>query len=416
VNQPMKTSDKWILQYAFALKGNFAGGVVPETKAFDGIEVAPFKYASAAAVSLSADFELDWARRSRPSGERDAFGETERENVPYILGLLDDLSIPITWATVGHLFLSDCKKNGSNAHPEMPRPPVNRMWSGDWYIHDPCTNHVRDPLWYAPDLIEKILGAKTRHEIGSHSFSHIDFSTETSSRELVKSELEECRHAMQPFGLRQKSLVFPFNKMGYPYLDLLYDEGIIAVRHRDKKTRLSYPERTKQGVYKIYESMSLRAPTKYDLVDKARVFLDRAIKQRASYHFWFHPSDPHPLFENQFTRLLELIQSERESGKLWVTTMQELASYCEARASLNLRVKERSASSITLLVESSLKTEKYDLPEVTLTLPRTSLPARILLESSGTVRELKPAKDFAIRNGKLTFSLPATGQTVRLVF
>src|SRR5437773_1916634 len=115
----MKIGHRWLLRCAFGVKGNFGGGVVPETKAFDGVEVAPFKYDSRAAVSISADFELVWARRALASRERDVFGATERENVPYILSLLDDVSIPITWATVGHLFLSSCTRDGSRAHPEM---------------------------------------------------------------------------------------------------------------------------------------------------------------------------------------------------------------------------------------------------------------------------------------------------------
>jgi len=204
--------------------------------------------------------------------------------------------------------------------------------------------------------------------------------------------------------------------MGHSYLDILHDGGIIAVRHRDQGARLSYPERTNEGVYKIYESMSLRAPENYDLLDKMEIFLERAIQRQSAYHFWFHPSDPRPLFENEFKRTLRLLQSERESGALWVTTMSDLAAYCEARARLNLKVKERSGDRMTLLVESTLNTEKYGLPDVTLVIPATSLPQRILLESVGTVRELKPAKDYAIRNGGLTFDLPATNQTVRLVF
>src|SRR5947207_179029 len=116
----MKIAHRWLLRSAFLLKRNFAGGIVPEKKVFDGVEVAPFKNGCRAAVSISADFELDWARRSLPGGERDAFGISERQNVPYILSLLDEVSIPITWATVGHLFLSDCKRNGTRAHTEMP--------------------------------------------------------------------------------------------------------------------------------------------------------------------------------------------------------------------------------------------------------------------------------------------------------
>ena len=33
-----------------------------------------------------------------------------RENVPVLLKIFEDFNIPITWATVGHLFLESCNK------------------------------------------------------------------------------------------------------------------------------------------------------------------------------------------------------------------------------------------------------------------------------------------------------------------
>jgi len=166
----------------------------------------------------------------------------------------------------------------------------------------------------------------------------------------------------------------------------------------------------------IDDSMNLRPPNHYDLLDKVEMFLEYAIRKRAAYHFWFHPSDPRSLFENEFKRTLGLIESQRKAGALWVTTMRDLAAYCEARAGLSLRVKERSANGMTFLIESSLDTEKYGLPEVTLIVPCVSLPERIVLEFGGAVRGLRANKDYAMRNGRLTFNVPAMDQTVRLVF
>src|SRR5258706_4985083 len=146
--------------------------------------------------------------------------------------MLDRYSIPITWATVGHLFLESCKRSGSGlAHAEMPRPKVNDRWNGDWYMHDPCSDVRQDPLWYAPDLVQQIVDAKTRHEIGTHTFSHINFSTRCSTSDLVHEEIHACAEAMRPFGGTPRSLVFPHNIMGYPYLPLLPADGIVAVRH-----------------------------------------------------------------------------------------------------------------------------------------------------------------------------------------
>ena len=335
----IKIAQKRVLRSIFSLKGNFAPGATPQKKIFDGIEIAPFWNACGAAVSISADFELNWAFRSLPAEQRDRLGSTERLNVPYILDLLTEFAIPITWATVGHLFLAECANGGKYAHPNMPRPPLNNRWQGDWYKHDPCTELGRDPLWYAPDLIEQIIGAKVPHEVGSHSFSHIDFSPQTSDRELVRMEMQESLAAIAPFRLRLRSLVYPFNHMGHSYHDLLHQFGIIAVRHRDEKVRLSYPERSAAGVYKIYESMNLRSSNHYDYRDKAELFIDHAIQHRLAYHLWFHPSDPRKVFQKEFREILRTIQQQREAGNVWVATMGDLASYCEARECISLQSK-----------------------------------------------------------------------------
>jgi hypothetical protein len=234
----MKITNRALLQGVLALKGTFADGVLPGNKCFDGVEVAPFKHDSKAAVSISADFELNWAWRSLSPDEADSHGESTRHQFPLILALARDYDIPVTWATVGHLFLTECTKVNGLAHHEMPRPLRNDLWDGDWYRHDPCTNVRQNPLWYAPDLIEQIMKEPVGHEIGTHSFSHIDFRPDRSSDELVRCEIEECIRVMAPFGITPTSLVFPFNHQRSS-LEALSELGVTAVRWRDRTALLS---------------------------------------------------------------------------------------------------------------------------------------------------------------------------------
>jgi hypothetical protein len=411
----MKIAQKQILKPIFSLKGNFAPGIASPKKIFDGVEIAPFWNACSAAVSISADFELNWAFRSQPAAARDQQGITERRNVPYILELLDDYAVPVTWATVGHLFLGSCTLDGERAHRNMPRPPVNNRWEGDWYKHDPCTDLQRDPLWYAPDLIQQVMGATARHEIGSHSFSHIDFSAETSDRELVAREMEENLAVMEPLGLKLRTLVYPFNHMGHSYHDLLHQFGIIAVRHRDENVRLSYPERSAAGVYKIYESMNLRSANFYHYRHKAELFIAHAIECGASYHLWFHPSDPREVFQTEFQEILQIIARQREVGNVWTATMGDLAAYCEARKNMSLQSRTEKGET-TLHIRSSLDTDKYGIPNVTLIVPATAMPKRIQRRINATVEELPPDAVCAKKNGALIFNVPSVTQTITLSF
>src|SRR5262249_36709322 len=156
----------------------------------------------------------------------------------------------------------------------------------DWYLHDPCSNLASAPSWYCPDLIRMIQDSGVGHEMGTHSFSHISFGPDRSDPELIRWEIEECIKVMKPFGATPRSLVYCFNHMGHQNLGLLASLGLTSVRHRDE-IRLAYPERTPEGVYKIYESMNLRIASRYDYVAKAEVFLREARKHHASYHIWF---------------------------------------------------------------------------------------------------------------------------------
>jgi peptidoglycan/xylan/chitin deacetylase (PgdA/CDA1 family) len=384
----MQIENAAILKAIFSLKGNLAQGGRPPRKVVSGIEVAPFKNNAAAASCITADFELGWGWRSRGLEGAEVMAQQERRHVPLILSLLEEFLIPITWATVGHLFLENCTCSGTGvAHPEMPRPVTDGTWSGDWYFPDPCSNLRKAPSWYAPDLIQMIAESRVPHEIGTHSFSHIDFRAAYSSPDVVERELEACIELMRPLGLRPRTLVFPRNKSEYAYLSLLAKAGVVVVRHRDREDgiRLAYPERTPDGVYKVYESMNLRIAKHYSYLEKTKMFVREAMKRHAVYALWFHPSDPTEWFEPQLREILTYMDSERRNGRLWVTTMQELAAYCEAREQLQLNVR-RSEDTLTVEFETALDTARFGAPDVTLLLPSSTQPKSAWFELAGGER------------------------------
>jgi hypothetical protein len=413
----VKLDNPALLTTIFSLKRNFAPGVQPPSKVFAGGEIAPFKENAAAAVCISSDFEMSWAWRGRDPAAAERRGVTERQNVPFILELLDAYSIPITWATVGHLFLESCSRCGSGlAHSNMPRPKFNDRWDGDWYIHDPCSDVRKDPLWYAPDLIQQIMECRTPQEISTHSFSHINFSSHNSSPELVQAEIEACIEVMQRVGLRPQSLVFPHNICEYSYLQLLADLGIIVLRHRDDNVRLSYPERTSSGVYKIYESMNLRVAKHYDYASKAKIFIGKAMERRAAYSLWFHPSDPMEFFDIELRHILEYIDSQRSAGRLWVTTMRDLAAYCEARQQLDVTV-ERTNDTLDLRFHTLLDTSLYGSPEVTLIVDVPSHPKSAQLEMSNGERKTIDGRFVGRGSGdRLLVNVPGTANSLHFSF
>src|SRR5450756_223337 len=114
-------------------------------------------------------------------------------------------------SVLGHLFLSECRRDSSGiAHPELVRP--RQSWRhGDWYAADPCTDRSRDPLWYGDDILDALQSARTPQEIGCHSFSHILYGDPALTREAVDADLQACVTLAERRAITLRSFVLPRN-------------------------------------------------------------------------------------------------------------------------------------------------------------------------------------------------------------
>jgi peptidoglycan/xylan/chitin deacetylase (PgdA/CDA1 family) len=251
-------------------------------------------------VLFYADFELAWAWRYSKNyinkkEEIIKIADRERENIPEIVKLCEEHNIPITWATVGHLFLEECSKKDSIAHPDLPRNKYyeNDYWvydKGDWFDDDPCNNYKKSPQWYCPDLIKNILDSKLKHEIGCHTFSHIDCREEVCAPEVIKAELTKCKESAEKFNIILKSFVHPGHTIGN--LESLVECGFESYR-TDYGNILGYPERHSNGLWEIKGTMELTYRKKWDIdfnIQFYKTIIDRAIKNNSVCVFWFHPS------------------------------------------------------------------------------------------------------------------------------
>jgi peptidoglycan/xylan/chitin deacetylase (PgdA/CDA1 family) len=273
------------------------------------------------ALIISADLELAWAWRfvkgeTDPQSVTSQKAEQTRRNLPGLLKLFDEFNMPVTWATIGHLFLEGCERRNGGPHAELPRPPhfANEYWqymSGDWYESDPCTDYRRAPAWYAPDLLETILSAKTKHEIACHTFSHIDCSDGNCPAEVADAELDECQRLAGEWGIRLKSFVFPGNLVGN--LLSLKKHGFTSYRWHGKY-ELNVPRRDELGLWQIPGGVLWEKPAHWPVngwVKAMQKCVDRALKTNAVLHFWFHPSCDPVNREAVFPRTLEYIASHR---------------------------------------------------------------------------------------------------------
>jgi peptidoglycan/xylan/chitin deacetylase (PgdA/CDA1 family) len=285
-------------------------------------------------VIFSADFEMAWAFRyskiNSPVAEQK--GLKERDNIPKLLDLFEKYKIPVTWATVGHLFLDKCIRDENGlAHGDMLRPDYfeNHNWlfnSGDWYMHDPCTTVESDPAWYAPDLIKQIFSYGINHEIGCHTFSHLDFSYKNCPKSIADSELQTCKSLAEKEDIHFKSFVFPGGTFGN--YESLKENGFLCYR-KPMRYNLDLPYIDSYGLIAIPSSLGLdKDPygwSKEFHLKMIRKFLEKAIRNKLVCHFWFHPSMDTWYLNDVMPEVVRMVGEYRDKDKIRVLTMGTLA-------------------------------------------------------------------------------------------
>jgi peptidoglycan/xylan/chitin deacetylase (PgdA/CDA1 family) len=274
---------------------------------------------------------MAWAwRYSKTGSDYLKKGQTERENFPKIIRLLEKYNIPITFSTVGHLFLDKCDKVDHNWMRRIPH--FDDHWKftvGDWYDHDPHSNYEEAPEWYAPDLIRMIIDSKVNHEIGTHTFSHIDFSYKNCPAGVAEDEIKACKMAADPYDVTLKSMVFPGGTWGN--IEVLKTHGIQIYR-KNVEHDLAYPWRDEHGLLVTNSSGALEYNPDYGwsaryFIKRLKKFIDKAIKTNTIAHLWFHPSLDPFILKNIFPAFLEYAVERREASDLWIGTMGEIAEY-----------------------------------------------------------------------------------------
>ena len=293
---------------------------------------------------ISLDVELAWGYISYPTHKAINLMKNDdkkgRGCIDTLLNLFQKHNIPATWAVVGHLFLDHCECEDGIPHKDMPR------FKEDWYDYDPCTDILRDSLYYGKDIVEKILSNRIEHEIGYHSFSHVIFSE--CSREVAEAEIKVGNKLAKVFGITLKSFVFPENKIGH--IDVLRENGFKIYRGENQgrydlsqsflirkfnggiNKMIAPPTEPKwmDGIWEIPSSMYFCDPQiKFSVLPRAKLGLYRAIRSKKVFHVFLHPHNllTYPSLKDDLDKFLEIVSKKRDEGKLRVVTMGGFAEY-----------------------------------------------------------------------------------------
>jgi hypothetical protein len=280
-------------------------------------------------LTISIDLELAWGVWDYVTSEHLRMAETaERPICAALIELFDRYQLPVTWAIVAALLDEASARSlpGSLA------------------------------CWYAPDIIERLVGTKVTHEIGSHSGRHIYF--DTASRSEAESDLEFARDIHRTHALSFRSFVFPRGARGH--LDVLARMGLQTCNYGDvgwvetarragrragqaanllDKLLPIPPHPARPGrdgeLIHIPKSMLLMArngPRRFILPPvtrfKLRAGLGRACRTGGTFHLWFHPSNFYYRRDEQLATLawfLEHAANEAGRGRIDIRTMGSYA-------------------------------------------------------------------------------------------
>jgi hypothetical protein len=285
-------------------------------------------------VTLSIDLELAWGVWDTITAQELQLAETaERPICAALVDLLDRYEVPASWLVVAALLDEASAK---------PRPGAKACW-------------------YAPDVIERIVRAKVRHEIGSHGGRHIYFDQISAAE--ARDDLGFAKSVHRANGLGFKSFVFPRNGVGH--LDILSESGLCVVRSRDvgwlrtahTGGRLaaraanfvdqflpvpphpSWPEPLGElidipGCMQVLGRNGLRRSVLPQVTRAKLAFgLERARRAGGTFHLWFHPSNFYYRRDEQLATLawfLERAAEEAGRGRIEFRTMGSYAAEAQA--------------------------------------------------------------------------------------
>ncbi|MGB9696395.1 MAG: polysaccharide deacetylase [Ignavibacteria bacterium] len=276
---------------------------------------------------ICTDFELAWAwrfskiyRNSKIVAERRA--EIERQNIPLILELADTFQIPLTFATVGHLALEMCDSDNGNYHPDVLQiqPFNDNYWEYNegWYNYDTCRNPETSKFYKSLDLIEQILSSNVKHELGCHTFSHINCNEKVCSPQVFKSEVMKCKEMFAKLGIELRSFVFPGNVLGHT--NLLKEFGFTSYRDGNNDI-LGYPKQISREFWEIKSTSQIVFRNYWSLDYNIRYYLKiikKAMKTNTVCYLWFHPSHREQEFFTILSAIFEYVNNEREN--IYITT------------------------------------------------------------------------------------------------
>jgi peptidoglycan/xylan/chitin deacetylase (PgdA/CDA1 family) len=297
-------------------------------------------------VVLSVDAELGWGFHDLDDPPRDRLANARR-GWRTLLALCDEYRVPATWAVVGHLFLAEC----DGRHDDHPAP-------AGWFDHERGADRMAHPLRFGDGLVDRIQAADVEHEIGLHTFSHVELGASSTTARVADAELSAAVDAARAWDIDPSSFVFPRNNVGN--LQALADHDIDCYRGIEPTNNLPdawgtaggiayatlagsspplvHPRRDSLGLVDVPASLFLfcfegvaRSVAESLVGDpvavQAKRGIDRAAAADGVFHMWLHPNNlVTPRDAARLRSIFEHLARVRARTDLTVRTMAQVAA------------------------------------------------------------------------------------------
>jgi hypothetical protein len=305
------------------------------------------------ALVISLDFELVWGVRDLGKNSRSDKLILTRQVVPVLLDLFSKYGVHATWATVGFLFFESRDALLADLPASPPKYSNKSLSPYDSLAMELGANENEDPLHYAPSLIHRILSVP-HQELATHTFSHYYCLEDGQSPADFESDLKSAIRVAENYNCKIKSIVFPRNQYGDPYLDVCAKNDILAFRgnesvwfrrtskreaHRQWLRRLmrlldAYINISGTNAYPLpakTEALPVNIPASRYLRSYSRRFrifeplrLNRVLSSMKAaaqtgqiFHLWWHPEDFSSNMDENLLFLEKILIKYKELNQLY---------------------------------------------------------------------------------------------------
>ena len=261
----------------------------------------------------------------------------------FILRTLEKYDIPATFAFVG-AFTETREEFLQVSYPKLSSSSYTNWLS---FSRDRILDKSEEG-WFLPELLDMVIGQK-KHEIASHGYTHIPFSTLTEPD--VRLELSMVQRWAEKKHIDCSTLIFPRNMVYHK--EILKDYAILGYRdvpisllgartprflrtlaeetwifQKSESFKKGEPGRIPGGSFINWQSGFRRAIPAHMSLLKYRNMISSAVKLGGVAHFWLHPhnliTSPHT--KKLFSELCAQIAYYRDSTPLVVKRQKDYLS------------------------------------------------------------------------------------------